>query len=61
MQLPETVEELRQFLSQKLPDYMVPSAFVMLEALPLSANGKVRPQSSSRTGCSLPSENLCRA
>ncbi|MBD1825981.1 non-ribosomal peptide synthetase [Microcoleus vaginatus GB1-A2] len=33
--------ELRQFLSQKLPEYMLPSAFVMLEALPLSANGKV--------------------
>jgi acyl-coenzyme A synthetase/AMP-(fatty) acid ligase/acyl carrier protein len=33
--------QLRQFLSEKLPDYMVPSAFVMLEALPLSANGKV--------------------
>ncbi|MEG4404815.1 amino acid adenylation domain-containing protein [Microcoleus sp. MON2_D5] len=37
---PETCE-LRQFLSQKLPEYMLPSAFVMLEALPLSANGKV--------------------
>jgi amino acid adenylation domain-containing protein len=33
--------QLRQFLSEKLPDYMVPSAFVMLEALPLSENGKV--------------------
>ncbi|HEY9873910.1 MAG TPA: amino acid adenylation domain-containing protein, partial [Candidatus Obscuribacterales bacterium] len=35
------VEELQHFLSQKLPEYMVPSAFVMLDALPLSANGKV--------------------
>lgn len=35
------VEELRQFLSEKLPDYMVPSAFIFLDALPLSANGKV--------------------
>lgn len=33
--------QLRQFLSEKLPNYMLPSAFVMLEALPLSANGKV--------------------
>jgi len=38
---PPTVTELRSFLQQKLPDYMVPSAFVFLEALPLTPNGKV--------------------
>ncbi|HVR96684.1 MAG TPA: condensation domain-containing protein, partial [Thermoanaerobaculia bacterium] len=31
----------RAFLRDKLPDYMVPSYFVELEALPLNANGKV--------------------
>ncbi|MEH2355882.1 non-ribosomal peptide synthetase [Nostoc sp.] len=36
-----TTEELRQFLSDKLPGYMVPSAFVILESLPLTPNGKV--------------------
>jgi amino acid adenylation domain-containing protein len=36
-----TIEELSEFLKKKLPDYMVPSAFVFLNALPLSANGKV--------------------
>src|SRR5262249_42522316 len=36
-----SISELRRFLQAKLPDYMVPSAFVMLEALPLSPNGKV--------------------
>ncbi len=33
--------ELRRFLAQRLPAAMVPSGFVMLEALPLSPNGKV--------------------
>ena len=36
-----TLRELRNFLQQKLPDYMIPSAFVFLPALPLTPNGKV--------------------
>lgn len=31
----------RQFLQQQLPEYMLPSAFVSLKSLPLTANGKV--------------------
>jgi acyl carrier protein len=33
--------DARSFLKQKLPDYMVPSAFVLLKEFPLTANGKV--------------------
>ncbi|WP_169218415.1 non-ribosomal peptide synthetase [Brasilonema sp. UFV-L1] len=36
-----TISELRQFLKVKLPEYMLPSAIVMLESLPLTPNGKV--------------------
>jgi amino acid adenylation domain-containing protein/non-ribosomal peptide synthase protein (TIGR01720 family) len=33
--------DLRNFLRQSLPDYMIPAAFVSLDAFPLTANGKI--------------------
>ncbi|MEH2165185.1 MAG: amino acid adenylation domain-containing protein [Nostoc sp.] len=38
---PPATSKLRHFLKQKLPDYMVPRAFMMLSSLPLTPNGKV--------------------
>jgi thioesterase domain-containing protein len=35
------VTDLRSYLRGKLPDYMVPAAFVLLESLPMTASGKV--------------------
>ncbi|MBO1348050.1 MAG: amino acid adenylation domain-containing protein [Hormoscilla sp. GUM202] len=37
----QLIPQLRGFLQEKLPDYMMPSAFVILEELPLTPSGKV--------------------
>src|SRR5262249_54001036 len=38
---PGMVELLRGHLKKRLPEFMIPSAFVLMEAFPLSPNGKV--------------------
>lgn len=35
------ISDLRRFIRDKLPKYMIPSAFVILDSLPLNPNGKV--------------------
>ncbi|MCT7950209.1 amino acid adenylation domain-containing protein [Ancylothrix sp. C2] len=35
------IEEIRNFLKEKLPDYMIPSFIVILDTLPLTPNGKL--------------------
>src|SRR5262245_23319453 len=35
------VRELREYLQERLPDYMLPGAIVQLEAMPLTPNGKI--------------------
>ncbi|HEX2167861.1 MAG TPA: condensation domain-containing protein, partial [Longimicrobiales bacterium] len=46
-------DELRAHLSKTLPDYMIPAAFVGLEAIPLSPNGKVDRRALSRMDVTL--------
>ncbi len=49
-----TVDSLKKFLKAKLPDYMIPSVFMELDALPMDASGKIDRKS-------LPKPDLSRA
>ena len=40
-ELPPPADEIRRFLQQHLPDYMIPSAFIMLDSIPLTESGKI--------------------
>ena len=38
---PQIIKQVREFLQEKLPSYMIPAKFVLLETLPLTPNGKI--------------------
>lgn len=37
----QNISDLREFVTAKLPDYMIPSAFVLMDSFPLTPNGKI--------------------
>lgn len=49
-----TIEQIRSFLQEQLPDYMIPSAFVQMESFPLTPNGKVNRRALSEPTTSRP-------
>ncbi len=54
----ETMSTLKEYLREKLPEYMCPSAFVLLERMPLTPNGKIDRKALQAMGRTLADDRL---
>lgn len=54
-------QELREYLSQKLPSYMIPQQFVKIDAIPLTPNGKVDRNKLPHSDIELPNDTIYEA
>ena len=48
------ISKLRGFLKNKLPDYMIPSVFAVVDSLPLTPNGKIDRRALLASGQAIP-------
>lgn len=56
--IPPSLRELERFLKQRLPDYMLPKQFFVLESIPLTENGKVNRKALPTPEVQLQTESL---
>ncbi|MCX7114677.1 MAG: amino acid adenylation domain-containing protein [Gammaproteobacteria bacterium] len=56
-----TIKQLRQYLSKSLPDYMIPTAFIKMDHLPLTKNGKLNPSAFPTPHFALSQQSLAPA
>ncbi|MDQ1355389.1 MAG: hypothetical protein QG657_5699, partial [Acidobacteriota bacterium] len=53
------VQELKEFLSRTLPEYMVPAFILVLDSLPINANGKIDLKALPEPGAGVGGRDLC--
>ena len=59
MQFPKT-HELRGYLQQYLPSYMIPASFTLIDTVPLTPNGKINRKALPNPNIQIEQESFCR-